>query len=89
MFNYQFKVIARDGRVNEQSGVADVTVRIARDEQPPRFTNQPFVFRVSENLAPNTSFDVVTASDPDLQVRATLSSCVHKIRMHVGVSRYK
>ena len=61
-------MIASDGRVNERSDTADVSVRISRDEQPPRFIDEPFMFTVSENTPVNSTFDTISATDPDLQV---------------------
>ena len=64
----QFDIQASDQRINERFGIAPVTVLIARDEQPPRFSGAPFAFEVSENLAVNETFERITATDPDLQV---------------------
>ena len=68
MFSYfQLVVMAHDGR--GRNATAAITINVARDEQPPEFTNIPAEgASVSENIAEGSGVYTVQAEDPDRRV---------------------
>ena len=70
MLLLQLFIQATDGREQERTANATVTVNIIRDESKPIFRSIPYNdAKVSENADPGTEFyNKVRAEDRDLQV---------------------
>ena len=69
-FCLQILVRASD-RFNDTKGqvsTARVLVNVPRDQNPPRFSGIPYLARITENTAVNTSIFTVRADDQDRQV---------------------